>query len=319
MRLKVLERFENLPLIDLISGRSQVFENSPPDISQYFTKNNKNFDAYLVPHDASDWTRKYFALLKTVQQEKPLLFFNRSDFPRNVTLPNAYSLQNAVTFRPRYTNVIVIPYNISPLPFFGLRNKSQIPIISFVGFVPRISPGRILSTWRQMPSRPLKANPIVIREMGIRAISKSVFEHHIIIRDQYGGARSTNPNYKVQREEFEESIRLSDFVFCPRGDGNSSRRFFEAISAGRIPIVPNSDIVLPSRIALIENLVYLPVRTLSSDLNEKIQTYWNEVSAKEYLEAQQQNLKLFAEQLNYSRFLHLLFSSPIETLFTHKI
>jgi hypothetical protein len=52
-------------------------------------------------------------------------------------------------------------------------------------------------------------------------------------------------NRKNNRQEFVESIFNSDYALCARGAGNYSFRFYEALSAGRIPLFINTDCVLP--------------------------------------------------------------------------
>lgn len=44
---------------------------------------------------------------------------------------------------------------------------------------------------------------------------------------------------------FNENMKSSEFVFCPRGNGNFSIRFYEALLSGRIPIIIKSDNELP--------------------------------------------------------------------------
>jgi hypothetical protein len=50
---------------------------------------------------------------------------------------------------------------------------------------------------------------------------------------------------RVLRAEYDELIARSQFVFCPRGDGLSSRRFFETLSHGRLPILVADEAALP--------------------------------------------------------------------------
>lgn len=48
---------------------------------------------------------------------------------------------------------------------------------------------------------------------------------------------------KVMR--FNKNLETSEFTFCPRGNGNFSIRFYEALMSGRIPVVLNTDNELP--------------------------------------------------------------------------
>ena len=47
------------------------------------------------------------------------------------------------------------------------------------------------------------------------------------------------------RSEYVNAINESDFVSCPRGDANQSARFYESLSAGRIPVLPDTSVISP--------------------------------------------------------------------------
>jgi hypothetical protein len=46
-------------------------------------------------------------------------------------------------------------------------------------------------------------------------------------------------------KEFQDNIKNSHFTLCNRGAGNFSMRFYETLSAGRIPLILDTDLVLP--------------------------------------------------------------------------
>lgn len=56
---------------------------------------------------------------------------------------------------------------------------------------------------------------------------------------------AVDPEIEQKAFNFNENMKLSEFVFCPRGNGNFSIRFYEALLSGRIPIVVKSDNELP--------------------------------------------------------------------------
>ena len=47
----------------------------------------------------------------------------------------------------------------------------------------------------------------------------------------------TSPHYDYHTKRFAEILRRSKFVLCPRGQGLSSIRLYETLSAGRVPII----------------------------------------------------------------------------------
>ena len=54
-----------------------------------------------------------------------------------------------------------------------------------------------------------------------------------------------DPKIEQKSLNFNENMKSSEFVFCPRGNGNFSIRFYEALLSGRIPVVVKSDNELP--------------------------------------------------------------------------
>jgi hypothetical protein len=50
---------------------------------------------------------------------------------------------------------------------------------------------------------------------------------------------------QIKRTEYVDSVFRCDYALCVRGAGNWSFRFFEALSAGRIPVLIDTDSVLP--------------------------------------------------------------------------
>jgi len=48
------------------------------------------------------------------------------------------------------------------------------------------------------------------------------------------------------KREFAESLRNARFILCPRGNGVGTIRLFEAMQAGRVPVIISDDYVLPN-------------------------------------------------------------------------
>lgn len=63
-----------------------------------------------------------------------------------------------------------------------------------------------------------------------------------IIREQFWGGKPHDP---MLMEEFWNNMLAHPFALAPRGAGNFSMRFYQALSVGRIPVLVNTDMVLP--------------------------------------------------------------------------
>lgn len=76
----------------------------------------------------------------------------------------------------------------------------------------------------------------------IKALKRSKLTTNIIIRKSHW---APEVDKKTAVKEFFDNIRDNIFIFCCRGDGNYSYRFYETLMMGRIPILIDTDSPLP--------------------------------------------------------------------------
>lgn len=67
-------------------------------------------------------------------------------------------------------------------------------------------------------------------------------ETNFIIRDKFWGGKAHDASLK---KDFDEIMQFNPFILCQRGKGNFSMRFYQTLSAGRIPVLINTDMILP--------------------------------------------------------------------------
>ncbi|NJL11424.1 MAG: exostosin family protein [Calothrix sp. SM1_7_51] len=86
----------------------------------------------------------------------------------------------------------------------------------------------------------------VLRRYGLNNLSKSpLVKTNFILSDKpFFNADDANSQALV-RQQYINNILESDYIFCCRGYGNFSFRFYEALSCGRIPVFVNSNCTLP--------------------------------------------------------------------------
>ena len=308
MRIKIAKQLANVDTIDHLSGYHQIFQGPPPDISSYIVK-GEVADALLIPHDAMHWTKEYTRFVQSLSQENPVIFFNGGDYPRNIKIENAYSIQNTIT-RTK-TNVILAPYNVLTLGLKNIREHTQNPTISFVGFVPNLLSRRLLKNPARTLSHPLKNSSAIVRKFGLYNLEKYFSNSKIIRRSHYGGSSRLIESPKSFREVFIDSIHNVDLVFAPRGDANGSQRFFETLSAGRIPIVPETGMRMPLDITSQAQLTFLSCSTLSFDIYHVVMSWWSRLSNSEFKDIQVKNFQLYSDKLDYRNFITDLFSSEL--------
>lgn len=129
--------------------------------------------------------------------------------------------------------------------------------------------------------------------------SDSRIQLSAIVRSSFSANRKTvEIPPEVARREYVDNIKNNLFILAPRGDGNFSFRFFEALSAGRIPVLVETDNALPleDRIKYDEFIVRCPSRSMS-ELPERIYRFWADRSDSELRDAQRKAREVFERYL----------------------
>ena len=99
---------------------------------------------------------------------------------------------------------------------------------------------------------------------------------------------------------FIANTNKSDYVLCVRGSGNYSGRFYMALNAGRIPIVIDTDVVIPYEDRF--HLLKVPVNSLAN-LGEIISEHFASVSDAELQTMKRQNRQAYHQFLAPEKFL----------------
>lgn len=151
----------------------------------------------------------------------------------------------------------------------------------------------------------------VLRSLVLSTLSKSsLLNSNFLIRNK-SFFYSTTPNHilqKKQKDEFVQNIIDSDYIFCCRGSGNYSFRFYEALSCGRIPVFLNTDCVLPYdfEIDWKKYCVWVEEHELPI-IDEKISEFHENISSKEFLELQYECRKIWQERISPEGFFGNLY------------
>jgi len=77
------------------------------------------------------------------------------------------------------------------------------------------------------------------------------------------------------RFEFKENMKENIFNVCMRGNGNFSIRFYETLSCGRIPVLVDTDLVLPFDDVIDYNEFCVISKTIDGLKNDIIRTFNN--------------------------------------------
>ncbi len=203
----------------------------------------------------------------------------------------------------------------------SIRPKSEIPTISFCGRADFASNRELLAAWVKRAffelmsrvSPPARAH---IRGIFWRKWSVNSFKHTalvktlFIIRKTFSGAEKTIELDPAQaRKEFIDSLIETDFVLAPKGDGNYSNRFLEALSMGRIPVLIDTDAVLPleDKIDYAKLVVRVPMGKIKKT-PEYVREFYDALTEEEWKKRQQLARDTFVKYLSQDAFFNQFFS-----------
>jgi hypothetical protein len=132
-----------------------------------------------------------------------------------------------------------------------------------------------------------------------------------IIRDRYqAGLRSKDNEVRLHdrsRTEFVQNILSNAYMVCVRGGGNFSRRFYETLACGRIPILVSTDSMLPFEevIDWKQHIVWVDYQNLDQ-IGEIVEDFHANLSLEAFQELQIMNRRLWSDMLSaegyYSNF-----------------
>ena len=97
--------------------------------------------------------------------------------------------------------------------------------------------------------------------------------------------------------EYKDHIERSTYVVCPRGTENYSFRIYEALNRGRIPIIIDTDVVLPKEINWDRVSIKIPYQSLDK-ICDIVGRDYEARSAQDFFVRQQEALSAMAELRN---------------------
>jgi hypothetical protein len=134
--------------------------------------------------------------------------------PKNIKLYRTSLLKSH-----KADNEYILPYIWEGFEQFHPLELIEKPIVGFCGLV-----------------SPYRLKTIQLIQQDNRIIS------NFILRDHFWGGK---PHDTEIVKDFLDNMKSSHFNICNRGAGNFSMRFYQTLSCGRIPILLNTDMLLP--------------------------------------------------------------------------
>lgn len=286
-------------------------------------------DFVALPYTPRHLSEEFKAYVqKTIQWAesvgKKTIAFIAGDYAYKLHIPGAIVFK-ASAFRHGLQPEEIVSVSFTDDPYhdkeFAPHGKSTKPIVGFCGFAEMTSPltwGKYVITNTALdvaalatgkPHLTAHKRGIYFRRKAMHLLEKDPrIETRFILRPTFFG-QAPKEETDRQRQEYLENMAHSDFALAPRGDGNYSRRFFRALSMGAIPILIDSDMMLPLERHLDYSrfIVRIP-HTKIDALPERIVSLYNSLTEEEFKNMQRDARNAFLEYLRQDRFYARAFS-----------
>tara|TARA_A100001015_G_C15039398_1_gene738571 strand:- start:2928 stop:3989 length:1062 start_codon:yes stop_codon:yes gene_type:complete len=203
-----------------------------------------------------------------------------------------------------------------------IHKKSVIPKIGFCGHATASKTIYIKQTIKFMLenikrffSYPLRKDYEIFFQSGfiryqiLKKIEKdSRFQTDFIYRNQYRAGAKNLMERKTTTLDHYNNIIKSDYTICIRGTGNFSIRFYETLMMGRIPILIDTDCILPFHKIINWDKHIIRIKWSEIDnFADIVLDFHKNISQLDFIKMQKNNRKLWLEKLNPSWTLKHLF------------
>ncbi len=290
-------------------------------------------DYLLLAHNFSTLRKRHddvaeFEVLSKQYGKKVIVFWH-GDRDDRVPLSNAIVFRTSIYGHTKRSEEIAMPAYSEDLlqgEHLQIRSKKEIPTIGFCGWADYRSPRNRLGTYVQ--NAVVDAQAFLCAKPMIRACRKglsfrreaieSLRRHdnvttNFIIRSSYSGHSATiQLDPEVARKEYRDNMLQSDLALCVKGDGNFSYRFYEALSLGRIPLLIDTDCVLPfaDKIDYDSFIFRVPFQDIAN-LPERVGEWWDGLSEERFMEMQKKAREAYSAYLSVPAFLEYITHSII--------
>jgi hypothetical protein len=141
-----------------------------------------------------------------------------------------------------------------------------------------------------------------------RLAKSSGIKLNALIRGTYSGnIRTAQSDPTVLRKEFVSNIVNNDYTLCVKGDANQSTRFYEVMTLSRIPLVLDTECVLPLEDTIdYASCSYTVPYDKRATIGEQLRTFHAGLSPEDFIGMQQRAREIFATYLRIDAFTPFL-------------
>ncbi len=263
---------------------------------------------------------------------KKIFIYNAGDKSYKIPfLSNVFVFKLSKSMRSKKGNDHIIPPFIQdPLKTFydsapiSLRSYAQKPVVGFCGFaktsktdagieIIKLAFQNLksrLGSRNEEPQQLLSSSFFRGRILNFLQKSPGVKTNFVIRKDYRAGIIHDFSHPTVL--EFYDNLRNSDYVFCARGSGNFSVRFYETLAMGRIPVYVNTGGGLPleDQIEWKKHVVWVEKNEINC-IGKKIFDFHQKMDSNDFRELLINNRKLWEEKLTFGAYFKNILASEI--------
>ena len=289
-------------------------------------------DYLLIPHHYNSIrnNEKYIAEFSELSDKfsKTILVFFVGDSDEKINLRNSIIFRNSQYRYKKEANEIIIPGYSADISEGHVTYRSKgdskggRAIVSFCGWA-RFDAFKTALTYVIKNSVAVikflagdknalyHLSGLYFRRKAISILKKArTLDTNFIIRSSYSGHTKTIAmSPEVARKEYTDTMRNSDFVLAPKGDGNFSIRFYEALSLGRIPLLIDTDCVLPLEDEIDYSRFVLKVDYRKmNELGKIVSDFYDSLTNEQFAGMQKAARDAFEKYLKIDVFLRRIFT-----------
>ncbi|MBI5140483.1 MAG: hypothetical protein HZA94_03510 [Candidatus Vogelbacteria bacterium] len=285
-------------------------------------------DYILLPHNYFYYKNKECQLSSLVKLAekygKKIIVFAYGDSDQNIFVKHSLVFRTSQYRFKQGPNEIIMPAYIEDLGETicpGLRIKGKFPIVGFCGWASFKTIGQkikyviknvIIDISLGIKKKVFKQG-IYFRKRAIKVLTNSlVVRANFIIRNSYSAHKETLGLDKAKaRSDFINNIIESDLYLAIKGDGNYSNRFYEILSLSRVPVLVDTQSILPLEdvINYEEFILRVPYQDIDK-LDKTIFNFYNSLDNNKFAEMQKKARSTFEKYLRIDSFFKYYFENP---------
>ncbi len=197
-----------------------------------------------------------------------------------------------------------------------IREKKEKPVVGFCGHA---SVSIIKLLYEKFQLIEINLNRALVKDFYWEPLFSSAYERlkilkniskskdintNFIFREKYRAGSSSNEEKTKTTKEYFNNMVESDYIICLRGGGNFSVRFFETLMMGRIPVLVDTDCILPleDEIDWKKHIIWVAWKDRKK-IASIISAFHKNISKENFIQMQKENRKIWLNSLSLKYFL----------------